>query len=562
MARRAPRSARQVAISMSDSAEYEDDEEDVRLKLQQRIPRSQHQHVMAHPYDLTPVDIATGRPIKNPFPSYSIDPWEGDTARHPTTRQIESTPNNRTMARGNQSGGKGSIFIGPGEIHHNMEARGEEIARLRLLAGQLSLDWKSPDFMPPALARRIRDFQFAQEKRRKKYGDERPWGILGLYDHLASIRIDVEWAEDAATRRANGDSYQSWADFDESKKGGSNRPYFTYALLFVSLLLMILSIGANQWEVEPLDENPMVGPSAETLIGMGAKDAGLIVNNDEWWRLLTSAFLHAGLVHYVVNMLALWFVGAAIEMTHGWVAAMLIFFLSALGGTVLSAIFLPEYITVGASGGIFGFIGACLADILMNWKLLFNDFVTENGKKHHHAMVIVVLIFDIILNSIIGLTPFIDNFTHLGGMLFGLLCGLSTIERLSADFFGLEEQWTTRAKHFCMQFSGLVLAVCSLIVSLVILFQGDGKTTPCPECAAISCVTFPPWAEPTKKWWYCDDCGTVSAELGSQPYYHMNITCPGGAIASIDLSEKGDLSTSDLQRKLPSYCREYCPLVG
>ena len=54
--------------------------------------------------------------------------------------------------------------------------------------------------------RRIRDFQFAQEKRRKKYGDERPFGILGLYDHLASIRVDVEWAEDAAWRRANGES--------------------------------------------------------------------------------------------------------------------------------------------------------------------------------------------------------------------------------------------------------------------------------------------------------------------------------------------------------------------
>jgi hypothetical protein len=62
-----------------------------------------------------------------------------------------------------------------------------------LLAGQLSADWKAQDFMAPALARRIRDFQFAQDKRRRRYGDERPWGILGLYDHLAGIRIDVAW---------------------------------------------------------------------------------------------------------------------------------------------------------------------------------------------------------------------------------------------------------------------------------------------------------------------------------------------------------------------------------
>jgi membrane associated rhomboid family serine protease len=111
-------------------------------------------------------------------------------------------------------------------------------------------------------------------------------------------------------------------------------------------------------------------------------------------------------------MLALWFVGAAIEMTHGWVAAAIIFTLSSIGGTVLSAIFLPAYITVGASGGIFGFIGACLADILMNWRLLFSDVVTENGKKHRHVMILLVLFFDIALNSIIGLTPYVDNYNR------------------------------------------------------------------------------------------------------------------------------------------------------
>jgi membrane associated rhomboid family serine protease len=53
-------------------------------------------------------------------------------------------------------------------------------------------------------------------------------------------------------------------------------------------------------------------------------------------------------------MLALRFVGAAIEMSHGWFASFLIFSLSAIGGIILSAIFLPDTISVGASGGIFG----------------------------------------------------------------------------------------------------------------------------------------------------------------------------------------------------------------
>ena len=101
------------------------------------------------------------------------------------------------------------------DVQSNMNSRGgggggadddDDMARLRLLAGKLSADWKSQDFMAPALARRIRDFQFAQEKRRRKYGDERPWGILGVYEHLSAIRVDVEWAEDSAWRRANGES--------------------------------------------------------------------------------------------------------------------------------------------------------------------------------------------------------------------------------------------------------------------------------------------------------------------------------------------------------------------
>jgi hypothetical protein len=104
-------------------------------------------------------------------------------------------------------GSRRSTFIKPSDIHPRMEEKEDDLAQLRLLAGKLNADWGAQDLMAPALARRIRDFQFAQEKRRKKYGDEQPWGILGLYDHLASIRVDVEWAEDAAWRRANGEPY-------------------------------------------------------------------------------------------------------------------------------------------------------------------------------------------------------------------------------------------------------------------------------------------------------------------------------------------------------------------
>jgi hypothetical protein len=140
---------------------------------------------------LTPADDSLGSDDElsedeNPRQSLSPNRFEGGRRAPPSTRAM-------------------STFLGPSDIHPNMIGQEDDVAKLRLLAGQLSADWRGQDFMAPALARRIRDFQFAQEKRRKTYGDERPWGILGLYDHLAGIRIDVEWAEDAASRRANGE---------------------------------------------------------------------------------------------------------------------------------------------------------------------------------------------------------------------------------------------------------------------------------------------------------------------------------------------------------------------
>lgn len=156
----------------------------------------------------------------------------------------------------------------------------------------------------------------------------------------------------------------------------------------------------------------MIGPSSKTLIALGAKYSDLIVNENEIWRLITPMFLHAGLIHYVFNMMALWFVGSAVESIHGFFAASIIFTISAIGGTLLSAIFLPQFISVGASGGIFGLIGSCLADIVMNCHLLFSDFINEGQKKKSHLAILLLLLLDIAANTLLGMTPFVDNFTR------------------------------------------------------------------------------------------------------------------------------------------------------
>lgn len=144
-------------------------------------------------------------------------------------------------------------------------------------------------------------------------------------------------------------------------------------------------------------------------------------------------------------------------------------------------------------------------------------------------------------------------------MLYGFLCGISTMERLPTDFFGMEEAWTTKTKHFCMRFFGLIVSLVSIIATLVVLLNGDGETTPCRNCTWLSCVPFPPWAPDTKKWWYCDDCGRVTAEIVTTPNLHLDLDCPSGEIVTVDLSDEPDVSRGYLQKKLPSYCREFCP---
>jgi membrane associated rhomboid family serine protease len=227
-----------------------------------------------------------------------------------------------------------------------------------------------------------------------------------MYAHLSSVRIDLEWAEDAAWRRQHGEPYLSWTDFDDARLKGRNRPWFTYFIIFVCSVMLIVAFGVNDWKVAPLSVNPMIGPSAEALIAVGARDTRLIVEKGQWFRVFTPLVLHAGIIHYIVNSLALWFIGAAVEQSHGIVNTVVLFFVPGVGGNILSAIFLPQYISVGASGGIFGLLGGCVADIALNWNLLFIQTGEESKKEiwRRNFWAVFFLVAEIIVQIVSSLT--------------------------------------------------------------------------------------------------------------------------------------------------------------
>ena len=87
---------------------------------------------------------------------------------------------------------------------------------------------------------------------------------------------------------------------------------------------------------------------------------GPAVANGDWWRLITSAFLHANLIHIAFNMYFLWFVGSAVESALGRGRFIAVYLISGLAGSAGALVFTPTSPTVGASGALFGLLGAAL----------------------------------------------------------------------------------------------------------------------------------------------------------------------------------------------------------
>ena len=139
---------------------------------------------------------------------------------------------------------------------------------------------------------------------------------------------------------------------------------------------------------------------------MGAKVNSLI-NTGQAWRLLTCAFLHGGLMHIAFNMYALKVIGSEVEYAYGKKKYLFIYLFSVLGGSLFSYLFNANGISVGASGAIFGLFGAMLIFGFKNRKNI--------GKEYMMSIFKVVLI-----NILIGVTiSNIDNFAHIGGLIFG-----------------------------------------------------------------------------------------------------------------------------------------------
>ena len=187
----------------------------------------------------------------------------------------------------------------------------------------------------------------------------------------------------------------------------------------VALLILIGAVFAVQlWVDAPRPASPSDLLFYELIKSSLA--AGFVkpafLHDGEYWRILTGVFLHGFVAHVAMNSYAFYSFGKLFELLTNRAHLAIVFLLSAVVGGLLSAYFLPEGISVGASGGIVGLIG-----YLLIYAFRRRQFVSPEFRKSLLINIGFILIFGLVLYRIV------DNWGHIGGLVAGMLYGLVQI---------------------------------------------------------------------------------------------------------------------------------------
>ena len=194
--------------------------------------------------------------------------------------------------------------------------------------------------------------------------------------------------------------------------------YVTRALIVVNVAVFLLELiqGAGLYANKGwIYEHFVLVSSA--VYGNG-QPAG--VAHGEYWRLITSAFLHYGPLHLAFNMVALAFIGSPVEDALGHLRYLLLYFVSGLAGSAGALILSPHALTAGASGAIFGILGAML---ILQWE------ATGTIRGPALTLIIINLAFTFFAGGLgsISSGSSISVGGHLGGLTAGVLGTLAIV---------------------------------------------------------------------------------------------------------------------------------------
>lgn len=217
--------------------------------------------------------------------------------------------------------------------------------------------------------------------------------------------------------------------------------------------------------------NPMIGPSTQVLINMGARyvpcmhnvkeiqgstipvlflcpnatqndqfcplsevcgfggvpdptfnDVGQNPQPNQWFRFILPMFMHAGLIHIGFNLLLQLTLAKEMEQVIGPIRFFLVYISAGIFGFVMGSNYAaPGIASTGASGSLFGVIALTLLDLLYSW-----------GERRNPTKDLMFILLDMIISFVLGLLPGLDNFSHIGGFLMGLALGVCILHSPNA----------------------------------------------------------------------------------------------------------------------------------
>jgi len=194
-------------------------------------------------------------------------------------------------------------------------------------------------------------------------------------------------------------------DFNLRLQSVSGRPWITAVIVAINIAVFVaMVIGTKKLGQFTLPE----------MLAWGANFGPLTVNG-QWWRLFTALFVHLNLLHLALNMWALWNVGRLSERLFGRGTLLFLYVASGILASLTSVAWDPSLSSVGASGAIFGVLGAFLAFLSRQRKQIPSVIV-----RKHWISTLAFVLFNLISGA---LQPGIDNAAHVGGLLGGFVLG-------------------------------------------------------------------------------------------------------------------------------------------
>jgi rhomboid protease GluP len=217
------------------------------------------------------------------------------------------------------------------------------------------------------------------------------------------------------------------------RRGWASAPA-TYLLVAVNcgvFLLMVLR-GASIWM-----------PTVDQIMDWGADNAGSVLIDGQWWRIVTAMFVHVGILHIATNMWCLWNLGLLAEPLMGWFGLISVYVLTGAAGNLLSTgwnwfhplhdggnIVFPA--GAGASGAVFGIAGALIV-LLKSKRLPIPQYELKRLRKSVIYFAAINLVIGLSLDFGSGFTGIaIDNSAHIGGFLCGLMFAVPLVPRIGS----------------------------------------------------------------------------------------------------------------------------------